>query len=312
MDLQIRVRKQVLTCRQTAVSNSVNFIKASFMFDEEWAGTEKHVIFSNGDIPSKEVVLDNSMTCIVPWEVLEQEGSLYISVVGILEDKRITTKLMENPIEIYASGELGGSAPQQPSPSPWDYYDGQLEEIRADISKTLMEYTGVAPEISKPTEQSLHAAYLMVDVSLADLQVNSEDNTINITPNRSNIPPMSAYIDGYGEARPVLEADMLSENFVLDLSKINPEESGELVIPTEDFQQAVIDSGGTFTREVDFAREFTSQAILRYKYMCEFNDSETRDAFYDEFLTLVKAGFVKFQSLYKKKDNIILVTSEAL
>lgn len=282
------------------------------MFDEEWAGTEKHVIFSNGDIPSKEVVLDNSMTCIVPWEVLEQEGSLYISVVGILEDKRITTKLMENPIEIYASGELGGSAPQQPSPSPWDYYDGQLEEIRTDMSRILMEYAEVVPEISKSMTPPLYNANLMIGILLAQVQVNSEDSTVNIIPSRSNIPPVSAYIDADGEIHRVLEADMLSENFVLDYSKVDPEQSGEFVVSIEDFQEAVAESGGTFTRTAALDPALQSQVVLRYSYECVFKDSETRDAFYDEFLTLVKASLIKFQSLYKKKDSIILVTSEAL
>ena len=120
MDLQIRVRKQVLTCRQVTVSNSVNFIRASFQFDNEWNGTEKHVIFSNGDIPTVEVLLDESLSCIVPWEALQEEGDLYVSVVGIRGDTTITTKLMDEPIKVYASGELGGSDPKEPSQTIWD------------------------------------------------------------------------------------------------------------------------------------------------------------------------------------------------
>lgn len=282
------------------------------MFDEEWTGTEKHVIFSNGDIPSKEVVLDSSMTCIVPWEVLEQEGSLYISVVGILEDKRITTKLMENPIEVYASGELGGSAPHQPSPSPWDYYNGQLDEIRTDMSRILMEYTGVVPEIRNRQESLLYVVELIIKIILAKLQVNSEDNTINIIPIRSNIPPVSAYIDQDGIVQQILGADMLSENFIIDLSKVDPEQSGELVFPVEDLQQATIDSGGTFTREVSLDPTAETYSMLQCKYKCKFSDSATRDAFEEELISPIKSGFTKFQSLYKKKDNIILVTSEAL
>lgn len=120
MDLQIRVRKQVLTCRQVTISNSVNFIRASFQFDDEWNGTEKHVIFSNGDIPTVEVLLDESLSCVVPWEVLQEEGDLYVSVVGIRGDTTITTKLMDEPIKVYASGELGGSDPKEPSQTIWD------------------------------------------------------------------------------------------------------------------------------------------------------------------------------------------------
>lgn len=124
MDLQIRVRKQVLTCRQVSIANSVNFVRATFQFDSEWNGTQKHVIFSNGDIPSVELLLDETQSCIVPWEVLQEEGDLFISVVGILGDIKITTKLMDDPIKVYASGELGGSSPNPPTPSIWDKMGG--------------------------------------------------------------------------------------------------------------------------------------------------------------------------------------------
>lgn len=316
MDLQIRVRKQVLTCRQTAISNSVNFIKASFMFDAEWDGTEKHVIFSNGDIPSKEVVLDSSMTCIVPWEVLEQEGSLYISVVGILEDKRITTKLMENPIEVYASGELGGSAPQQPSPSPWDYYNGQLEEIRTDMSGTTLEYVGVNPEISSSLTVSsgvrYYVATLLFHVELASLHITAESGTVEIEPSRSNIPPVSAYIDADGQLQRILEADMLEEIFMLDASKIDPEASEIEGISASDYQIIVEESGGTLRRVISFDSSMESRLVLLYRYVANFTDASTRDAFINEFLLLIKQSFIKFQSTYKKKAVPKLVVSEAL
>lgn len=121
MDLQIRVRKQVLTCRQTVIAGSVNFVKAKFMFDDEWLGTEIHIIFSNGDIPEKEIVLDDTLECVVPWEVLETEGDLYVSAVGLLDgDVRISTKLMDNPITVYPHGSMGGSDPLPPTPTVWD------------------------------------------------------------------------------------------------------------------------------------------------------------------------------------------------
>lgn len=129
MDLQIRVRKQILTCRQISIANSVNFVRAFFQFDDEWAGTEKHVIFSNGDIPSVEILLSEDQACVVPWEVLQKEGDLYVSVVGILGDVKITTKLMDAPIKVYASGELGGSTPTPPTPSIWE----QISGVRAIV-----------------------------------------------------------------------------------------------------------------------------------------------------------------------------------
>lgn len=317
MDLQIRVRKQVLTCRQTVVSNSVNFVRASFMFDEEWAGTEKHVIFSNGDIPSKEIILDSSTTCIVPWEVLEQEGSLYISVVGILGDKVITTKLMENPVEVAASGELGGSAPQRPSPSPWDYYDSQLDEIRQDMNGTTLEYVGVNPEIRQSSGgtssgEPQYDATLRFRIMLASLNITTESGTVEIEPSRSNIPPVSVYIDKDGRIERILEADMLEETFMLDMSKVDPEASEIFSLSVADYQTAVEESGGTFSRDISFDPSFASNLVLIYQYTARFTNADLRDTFVAELLLLIEQSFVKLQSTYKKKAVPKLVVSEAL
>lgn len=174
MDLQIRVRKQILTCRQISIANSVNFVRAFFQFDDEWAGTEKHVIFSNGDIPSVEILLSEDQACIVPWEVLQKEGDLYVSVVGILGDVKITTKLMDAPIKVYASGELGGSTPNPPTPSIWEQISGIKAIVGTDeepfdfsqmssLSKLkagLNQVSGVmlnAPEVPEVEEDPVYA-----------------------------------------------------------------------------------------------------------------------------------------------------------
>lgn len=142
MDLQIRVRKQVLTCRQTAVANSVNFVKAHFEFDSEWEGTEKHVIFTN-DTVQKELILDESLECIVPWEVLDNAGYLYISVVGKIEDQiRITVKRMDDPVTVYDSGDLGGVEPYPPTPDAWD---SKADNIQVNEDGTLQLTAGGKP-----------------------------------------------------------------------------------------------------------------------------------------------------------------------
>lgn len=195
MDLQIRVRKQILTCRQISIANSVNFVRAFFQFDDEWAGTEKHVIFSNGDIPSVEILLSEDQACVVPWEVLQKEGDLYVSVVGILGNIKITTKLMDAPIKVYASGELGGSTPNLPTPSIWDQISGVKTVIGTDeepfdfsqmssLSKLkvgLNQVSGVmldAPEVPEveedPTVAGLYSSWLF-NVQCTALDVPIEE-----------------------------------------------------------------------------------------------------------------------------------------
>lgn len=204
MDLQVRVRKQVLTCRQTAVSNSVNFVRASFMFDDEWAGTTKHVIFTNGDIPSKEIILDSSLVCTIPWEVLEQDGLLYISVVGVDGDKRITTRYMENPITVYASGELGGSEPLPPSPSAYDsimqIYRGTEESPIDMFSENFMKsvQNGLvkvyAPYVNGPLEELLPD--IPVDSVIVNVVKVSIEGTTQVMLTCGPVADFLYYTDG--------------------------------------------------------------------------------------------------------------------
>lgn len=205
MDLQVRVRKQVLTCRQTAVSNSVNFVRASFMFDDEWAGTTKHVIFTNGDIPSKEIILDSSLVCTIPWEVLEQDGLLYISVVGVDGDKRITTRYMENPIIVYASGELGGSEPLPPSPSAYDsimqIYLGTEESPIDMLSENFMKsvQNGLvkvyAPYVNGPLEEALPD--LPVDSVIVNVIKFSAEGTTQVMLTYGPAAGLLCFANGY-------------------------------------------------------------------------------------------------------------------
>lgn len=180
MDLQIRVRKQVLTCRQTAVSNSVNFVRAAFVFDDEWIGTSKRVIFTNGDELRKEIILDETSVCMVPWEVLSQDGTLYISVVGTVGNKRITTRYMENPIIVYASGDLSGDTPIPPTP---DVYQQLVDKLSKEVVSTLNDQKGDITIIGEDavevaTDGTKIKLKVIVDTTMSDTSENSAQNKV--------------------------------------------------------------------------------------------------------------------------------------
>lgn len=68
--------------RETVTSGSVNVYTVQFAFSSEWDGLDKTAVFQAGsDVIS--VVLDESQTCTIPWEVLENpRRTLYAGVYG--------------------------------------------------------------------------------------------------------------------------------------------------------------------------------------------------------------------------------------
>ena len=109
------------TDTQQIVSDSRNYLKASFTFsDDDWTGI-KTAIFKNGDVV-KHVILEND-ECLVPWEVIKP-GILHVSVFcGDLITADTAT------VYINESGYEDGGAPEDPSPTVYEQIIAMLNEI---------------------------------------------------------------------------------------------------------------------------------------------------------------------------------------
>ena len=139
----IQIRNQQITTEKTRciVANSVNFVSAVCSFDEEWQGCAKHVVFTNGDI-SKTVTVSDGEKFAVPYEVLVP-GRLEISAVGYGEkgEMRITTRKMQIPLMVYASGDIKGGESSGYTPELWEKISamvGDVDTLEVD-AKTLVD-----------------------------------------------------------------------------------------------------------------------------------------------------------------------------
>ena len=110
------------TDTQHIVSDSRNYLKASFTFsDDDWTGI-KTAIFKNGDVV-KHAVLDDNNECIVPWEAIKP-GILHVSVFcGDLITADTAT------VYINESGYEDGGIPEDPSPTVYEQIIAMLNEI---------------------------------------------------------------------------------------------------------------------------------------------------------------------------------------
>ena len=110
----------VRTDTNRVVSDSRNYLRASFEFSEEWTGI-KTAIFKSGDVVRNAILEDNE--CLVPWEVIKH-GFMKVSVFcGDLITADSST------VPITESGYAEGGAPQDPSQTVYEQIIAMLNDI---------------------------------------------------------------------------------------------------------------------------------------------------------------------------------------
>lgn len=102
------------------ISRNVRVDAIEATFDDEWSETTSVLaVFTNG----KTVIRvdagyeSGKATVTVPWEVLADDGMVYVSFVGYLaDDSRIVTERMKRPFIVERGGEVDGGDAAKPSP----------------------------------------------------------------------------------------------------------------------------------------------------------------------------------------------------
>lgn len=132
-------------------ADSVEYINASFSFDNSWDDLIKTAIFRTGDIVYHTPLENNC--CKIPHEVLN-EGMLYISVFGVKDSTRATTG--ELAVYIQNSGYTK-CEPVSPTPDPFDYFI----TIATDCKKISQESADTAVSAAASARASQQEAAIL-------------------------------------------------------------------------------------------------------------------------------------------------------
>ena len=109
------------------VAYTRNNAVAKFEFSEDWAGVSPVVVqFWRNEQCCYDVFVENGM-CVIPWEVLEGKGTLYVSVMG---GDLITTNSVN--VSVISTGLIGGLIPTKASPGVYKYIVELAEKIEQD------------------------------------------------------------------------------------------------------------------------------------------------------------------------------------
>lgn len=160
------------------VAVSRNNVAARFEFNSDWEGITPLVAqFSKDENTCYDVFIENG-ECIVPWEVLENEGILTITVFG---GDLITTSSVN--INVYGNGLVGGLVPTVASPSVYSEVvrlSGEIEadwnnckELLANYETTITESQNTIADLTAKIE----ADFEKVNVELQESKDNVDKAT---------------------------------------------------------------------------------------------------------------------------------------
>ena len=112
-------------------SGDLNTVQLQASFSPEWAGFSRTAVFYQDEANAYHAVLGHDNTCLIPWEVLAHEGTLYLGIYGMKDDRRMTTEIIR--YTIHKGAWLETQAPADPSPDIYAQISAELAEVQAGI-----------------------------------------------------------------------------------------------------------------------------------------------------------------------------------
>ena len=188
--MKIIVTPHTITLNKTEIVNEgeYNINTCEFELSEEYIGLTNMAIFTNGASTFKTMIVDNQ--CIIPYEVLEQEGTLMVGVYGYeCDGDNLVKRYSPTPVAFYiekGSYTLAQEG-EQPSPSVIEQMQHEIEKNTNDITiinntiPTLATKEEVPTKTSELTNDS-NFAYESDIPDVSNFITKDVDDLTNYTP----------------------------------------------------------------------------------------------------------------------------------
>lgn len=139
------------------VEKSINYLKAEFGFSSEWEGLDKKAI-CRSKVHEEEYdahILNN--ICLIPWEVIEEDGSFEICVKGSGVDKTITTSVVTVDV---GQTLVGGAESNPPSQTELEWMRQSVEEMKSlvDDLEDEVQMKDLAVTITEDFSEASHSS----------------------------------------------------------------------------------------------------------------------------------------------------------
>jgi hypothetical protein len=182
--IKLKTVDQRLTVVQQPIlaSGDVGMVRVEYELDSYWDGLTPCGTFYNGKTPEdvyEQPLADGA--CIIPWEVLTEEGVLYIGLRGVGEDGRIKTAA---PVRyrMEKGSPRGANTSVEPSP---DVYQ-QILTVAGEAERMAGEAEALAQSVRDDADAGLfNGAVKVAEDVLVVMTENVAHKSVQIT--RTNL-----------------------------------------------------------------------------------------------------------------------------
>lgn len=277
MDINFKISKQKLFCSNIryVVSGQKNSVRANFNFDSEWDDVNKIVTFINAASNVKVfVVLGTDDSCLIPWEVLENEGHLYVYLEGtkLVNDLQIViaTK-MQSPIDILLSDKVDDPSEEfKATPSLYEQLVNRIDAIS----------TGT---INEEKLKELVVKYMNEHTT------NYDDAILNIAANGKELPIINKTVD---IPIPTKTSDLDNDN-----DYITKAETNRIIEPIQTNISAITSISQEALNKVD--------DLISFGISNEASDINYSNSSYGDFTNVDAALDMIFDKLYYTDPKIM-------
>lgn len=131
IDVQ-KAKPKLSTTEPLITSGSLNAFQVKFNFNDDWNGMTKIATFRLKGEPIMEVLLDDTDTCDIPWELLVNPGGkIQVGAYGIRtgEDKHVRLPTIWINLEDISEGVLYGTEGREPTPDIYEQFVNAVKKI---------------------------------------------------------------------------------------------------------------------------------------------------------------------------------------
>ena len=153
-------QRLVVTTAPRIASGGRNENEIAFSFCPLWDGFEKVAVFYRDKDHVYNSVIDADKKCIIPWEVLTDEGEFFFSVFGVNGDITRTSEILKYKVVKGAIAE--DTEPSDPTP---DMYEQFLEQARANEA-LVRDAVEVVNEVRDNLDEAHEAATTAQEAAL--------------------------------------------------------------------------------------------------------------------------------------------------
>lgn len=184
--MKIIVNPHSLELQKTVDVNSgeYNIQKCEFVFSSEYEGLTKMAIFSNEESSFKTMITDNE--CIIPYEILETDGTIGLGVYGYTLDGEELVKRY-SPKPVFFNVELGSYQYAEESEQP---SQDIIEQILAELENQAEDIIALQNNVSNLEDNVIPTLATKEEIPTKTSELTNDSNFAY----ESDIPDVSNFI----------------------------------------------------------------------------------------------------------------------